>query len=225
MIDNLAKAALSVTGLIGKLTDRPAQIEAAPPPSPAVLERFASGEHRRDQAGWPVLQDTPLLRQRVLDFLAETELITMYSVGTAAWPMAHCMHFASVQDAQRRPILYLFTQNQTRKLVNIRQDARVAFTAFRPEKTGNPAATSLLEIRGLCTEVSDEHERHFAMLCQFNKPGYQFARLIGLDKQPALRVDVSNVIWEDRANGLPAISIDFFAETAPAPAAAPGARS
>jgi len=211
MIDDLAKAALAVGGKVARFTDRPPKITAPPPPPATIQARMASGEHRHDAAQFPANGDTPQVRQRVLDFLRDCELITLYTVGQAGWPVGHCMHFATPSGPDLRPVAYLFTQNNTRKLANIHEDPRVGLTAFRPEVTGNAQRTPRLELRGLCSQVTDEDERYFAMLCQFYKPGYEFARLIGLEKQPALRIDLMSAVWDDRAAGQAPLSIDYQA--------------
>lgn len=130
------------------------------------------------------------LRSRILDHLTNAELLTLHTAGQHRWPVVHCMHFASYSGSDEQPVIYMFTHENTRKLSNIKADARVALSLFRGRESDAVDGAAYLLMRGVAQLVVDDDERELAMEGQFNKPGYGFARSLGLETQPAIRVDV-----------------------------------
>ena len=169
----------------------------SPQPIPIDAALAAVAESRMPTAS---SGDTPALRQTIAQFLRDSEMLSLVTLGEHGWPVAHCMHFAHYLGAGDRPIVYMFTHEGKRKMANIAANPRVALTIFNPQQSAGESQC-YLRLAGVARIVTDPGERTLAMEGQFDKPGYGFARQIGLETQPALRVDVTDAVWIDPGAG------------------------
>lgn len=179
---------------------------------PAIGRHALSGSHMRDAGLMPAISadDTTEARKlEISNFLVGAELLGLTTIGRHGWPVSHCMHFASVAGPAGRPILYLFTHNNRRKLLNVQVDPRVGVAVTHSAAGGDPAAAARLQMQGLAFHITDSAERERAMQAQFNKPNYGFTRQLGLDDQPAMRIDIVNAIWANPAGGLDPVTVDY----------------
>ncbi|WP_324698848.1 pyridoxamine 5'-phosphate oxidase family protein [Novosphingobium sp. RL4] len=185
-------------------------LDAASTPE-TIVPLARSGEHLRDLDQLPASAAEPsqTVKEQVQAFLAHAELVGLSTVGSNGWPVSHCMHFASANGPQMRPVLYLFTHEHKRKLTNIQGNPRVGAFVLEGRSDGDPATAPSLKIQGLATQVTDPKEHQLAMECQFQKEGYEFARYLGLETQPALRIDVVSAVWQDPANGIAPVTVDY----------------
>ena len=148
-------------------------------------------------------------------FLHGTVLLHLSTLGPTGWPVTHCMHFASMVGADQSLVIYMFTQDNTRKLVNIQANPRVSLALFRPAAGSPPEKTPYLRMNALATVITDEDERTMVFDTMRAKPGFDFAKKLRLEDQPLLRADVLLAIWEDPANDVPAGTLDVSAGLRP----------
>lgn len=182
------------------------------PLDPAVAGIALARAHMRDADLMPALVEEgrdATTKAEILAFLQGTELLGLTTVGKHGWPVSHCMHFAAVAGPADRPVLYLFTHDNRRKLLNVQGDARVGVVVAKSATSGDPAAGPQLKIQGVAFHITDPAEHEFAMHAQFNKPNYEFTRHLGLETQPAIRVDVVGAVWDNPASGSAPVTVDY----------------
>lgn len=179
------------------------------PPS-LVSTHGGSLAGRADAQALPPLANGTAVRERIAAFLDVAELIVLTSLSEAGWPVTHCMHFGTVTGDRLQPVIYMFSKPDTRKLVNVAANPRVSLMVFAPQNVADASNLPRIQMRGICSIVEDKSEHKYSMECQFGKVGYGFSRLLGLHKQPALRVDVDSAIWTDPADPAGAVSIDYL---------------
>ncbi len=138
-------------------------------------------------------------KQEILDYLAIAELLNLSTISSNDWPISHCMHFATCEGPDQRPVIYMFTQDNTRKLANIAANPRVAVTVAPSAPVDCATGQPQIKLQGIASVVESDQERDIAMQAMFGKVNYEFARFIGLETQPAIRVDVLNAIWTSPA--------------------------
>lgn len=187
--------------------------ELAFAPQPAVARQLAAGIELGDEAFLPTSTGDIAARTKVAEFLATSELAILTTVSESGWPVTHCMHFGSVVGAQGQPVLYVFSKPGTRKLINVSANPRVSLMVYEPHNAANTALVSALQLQGFCTIIENKAEHKYAMECQFGKVGYGFSRLLGLHKQPSLRIDVVRAVWSDASQPHP-VTIDYLASPA-----------
>ncbi|SEK06225.1 Pyridoxamine 5'-phosphate oxidase [Sphingobium sp. AP50] len=184
--------------------------ELAFAPPPEVTARIAAGVEPGDAALLPRVDESAALRMRIADFLSTSELAILSTKTAGGWPLTACMHFGSVIGERGQPVLYLFSKPDTRKLVNVAVEPRVSIMVYAPHNEPDASVVPSLQLQGLCTIIDSKIEHKYSMECQFGKVGYGFSRLLGLHKQPALRIDVVRGLWNDPSTNLQSIAIDYL---------------
>lgn len=179
-------------------------------PPQAVAARMRDRPLVGDRSLMPPLNAGQALRKRIAEFLSVSELIILTTRTEAGWPVTHCMHFGSVTGDRMQPVLYLFSKPDTRKLVNVAAEPRVSLMVYAPHNEPDSSRMPSVQLHGLCTIIDDPAEKKYSMECQFGKVGYGFSRLLGLHKQPALRIDVVQAIWSDPADGNGPATVDYL---------------
>lgn len=178
-------------------------------PPAAAVAYFDPGSAAPDASLLPPVDDALAVRERIAEFLSVSELVVLTTVTASGWPVTHCMHFGSVTGENGQPVIYLFSKPGTRKLVNIAANPRVSLMGYEPHNKPDASVVASVQMRGICTLVEDREEHKYSMECQFGKIGYGFSRLLGLHKQPALRIDVISAVWSDPASQQPPAAIDY----------------
>lgn len=183
--------------------------ELAFAPPARIAAQIAAGPPASDARLLPPADDSRAVREKIAEFVAKSELAIVTTRTAGGWPITHCMHFGSVTGERVQLVIYLFSKPDTRKLINVAADPRVSVMVYLPHNETDASAIPSLQLQGLCTIIDDAAEKKYSMECQFGKVGYGFSRLLGLHKQPALRIDVLRAIWNDPTAEGP-VAIDYL---------------
>lgn len=151
------------------------------------------------------------IKELILQKLASGELIYLSTLSPTGWPVTDCMHFVSVEGENKRPIIYMFTHDDVRKLENIAGDERVSVSACHTVSFERRNETWAFQF--LCTAalVKDEKEIELAIRATREKKGYEFARQMPLEKQPCIRIDPVFGAFTCGEGEPAACSIDYLA--------------
>jgi nitroimidazol reductase NimA-like FMN-containing flavoprotein (pyridoxamine 5'-phosphate oxidase superfamily) len=140
-------------------------------------------------------QELEAVKAEVLDHLAQTEIMALSTVTPEGWPAMHEMHFSTVVDVGRRPVIYSFTHPNTRKGVNIPANPRVALSAYKTISFERRRETRAFYGRGLAHMVSDDAEWSVAEEAHWSKQGQGYAKLLRIEGQPLIRIDILQGVW------------------------------
>jgi len=149
------------------------------------------------------------IHEDILNFLHHSMYINMSSIDPGGWPTTHCMHFVSVGGNDGSLIVYSGTQPHTRKLVNLEANPRMSIVVFKPEPATPADKASYLRLYALTSILRDGEERIAAWSRMCDKPGYESTRRLKIGVDPFLRFDVILALWEDRAHGKQAGTLDY----------------
>ncbi|KAK8839305.1 hypothetical protein M9Y10_032238 [Tritrichomonas musculus] len=129
------------------------------------------------------------VRKLIIDKLSQGELVYMSTISPDGWPITDCLHFATVPGENDRPIFYLFTHENTRKLENIANNKRVSISVCHTVSFERRNETWAFQFMGLAEEVKDKAEIDRAIKANREKKGYEFTAHLPLEQQPCIRVE------------------------------------
>ena len=153
-----------------------------------------------------------IIKELVLRKLADGELMYLSTLSPSGWPVTDCMHFVSVEGKNKRPIFYMFTHDNVRKLENIAGDNRVSVSACHTVSYERRNETWSFQF--LCTAalVTDENEIAQAIQATRRKKGYEFAAHLPLEQQPCIKVEPVFGSFTCGEGEPMACSIDYLAD-------------
>lgn len=149
------------------------------------------------------------VRDDVLELLQSSELIDLTTLCPSGWPATHCMHFCTVEAGKRRPIIYMSTKASTRKINNVRKNARVSLALYRGFGFEGRRKARGVQLQAICSVVDDPAELQFALDEMRRKTGYGFTSLLDLEGQSMLRAEPVFALWQDNSRRPQRCTIDY----------------
>jgi len=135
------------------------------------------------------------VKEEILAQLASTAVLALATQSPEGWPQAHEMHFSTMVDAGRRPVIYSFTHPHTRKVINIPNNPRVALSCYKTISFEQRRETRAFYGRGLARMVDDPAEWQAAEKAHWMKEGQEYAKLLRVEGQPLIRIDILQGVW------------------------------
>ncbi|MGC4030028.1 MAG: hypothetical protein QM696_14290 [Steroidobacteraceae bacterium] len=194
---------------------------AAPPPKifvpPPMTDAFAaiarSGEYREYLDALPPAcapDQLDAVKDEILAHLAGTPILALATMSPEGWPQMHEMHFSTMRDVGKRPVVYSFTHPNTRKVINLPHDARMAFSCYKTISFERRRETRAFYARGLARMVDSAEEWALAEEAHWTKEGQEYAKLLRVEKQPLIRMDILQGVWFNPTRRPRHCLVDYF---------------
>lgn len=150
------------------------------------------------------------VKEEILDQLATTAVLALATQSPEGWPQMHEMHFSTMVDAGRRPVIFSFTHPNTRKVINIPNDGRVALSCYKTISFERRRETRAFYGRGLARMVDDPAEWELAEKAHWMKEGQEYAKLLRVEGQPLIRIDILQGVWFNPTRRPRHCLVDYF---------------
>lgn len=155
--------------------------------------------------------DLAAVKEEVLEHLATTAVMALATQSPEGWPQMHEMHFSTTVDAGRRPVMYSFTHPNTRKVINIPHDGRVALSCYKTISFEQRRETRAFYGRAVARMVEDPTEWAQAEEAHWKKEGQEYAKLLRVEGQPLIRYDILQGVWFNPMRRPRHCLVDYFA--------------
>lgn len=165
---------------------------------PLLLSLARSGDHRQDQALMPAHyadEHIDAVMTEAFELLHAQPMMNLSTVTPEGWPVGHCMHFSTVEYPGRRPVIYTFTHESTRKLINVEANPRVSISCYKAVSFERRRETRAFYGLGLAKIVREGPDWQAACAAHEAKPGYEHVKLVREDRMPLLRIDIIQGVW------------------------------
>ncbi|WP_324695153.1 pyridoxamine 5'-phosphate oxidase family protein [Novosphingobium sp. RL4] len=152
------------------------------------------------------------IREAILQKLYSAELMYLSTISPDGWPIVDCIHFTTIKGNNKKPIFYIFTHENVRKIENILNDNRVGISICHAVSYEQRNETWSFQFMGKATIIGDNLEKQLAINSSREKVGYDFTKYLPLEKQPCIKIEPIFGSWMSGQLNPPACSIDYFAE-------------
>ncbi len=156
------------------------------------------------------LSELEAVKGEILEQLGSTAVMALATQSPEGWTQIHEMHFSTMVDVGHRPVIYSFTHPNTRKVINIPNDARVALSCYKTIGFERRRETRAFYGRGLARMVDDPAEWELAEKAHWMKEGQEYAKLLRVEGQPLIRIDILQGVWFNPTRKPRHCVVDYF---------------
>ena len=149
------------------------------------------------------------LKTNIFKTLVSHQLMNLATTSPNGWPIVDCMHYAIVEGENLRPVFYLFTFPNKRKLVNIKSNSRVSVSLYNDPGFEKRNEAWFFQFIGIARTVDDIDEIKVAVNAMRSKPNSDYTQNMPLEKQPCIRIDILFGTWMDQSQKPPLVTIDY----------------